>query len=528
MTAPRSVFGIDVGGTFTDFVAYDPNTRKIAVWKELSTPADPVSGIIEGLAGHEHAVANLRIGTTVATNAVLERTGAIVAYITTKGFRDIPFIQRGNRKAHYDMSWVKPKPLIKRRHCFELNERIDAHGNVVTPLEEGEVIRVAKQIAAIPEIEAIAICLLFSYLNPAHELRAREILARELPNKPLSISYVVLPKWKEYERASTTIADAYLKPVISRQLRAMQGRLKDAKVTAPAAIIKSNGGEMTLEAAAEAPVQMLLSGPTGGVIASRFVAETLRIDRLVTIDMGGTSTDVSTVIGRKESFTTAFEIEWGVPIQVPMIDIRTIGAGGGSIAWIDKGGMLQVGPRSAGANPGPACYGRGGSEATVTDANLLLGHINPEYFLGGRMKLDTDAARKAVGKIALALGQSIEHTALAIARIVNNNMVGALRSVLIERGLDPRDFTLCAFGGATPLHASALIREMGIPRAIVPVHPAQFSAYGFIMTNPRVDRQRTAQLVSTRFDAERANRILNELESESVADLEDQGYNRDI
>ena len=528
LTAPRSVFGIDVGGTFTDFVAYDPNTRKIAVWKELSTPADPVSGIIEGLAGHEHAVANLRIGTTVATNAVLERTGAIVAYITTKGFRDIPFIQRGNRKAHYDMSWVKPKPLIKRRHCFELNERIDAHGNVVTPLEEGEVIRVAKQIAAIPEIEAIAICLLFSYLNPAHELRAREILARELPNKPLSISYVVLPKWKEYERASTTIADAYLKPVISRQLRAMQGRLKDAKVTAPAAIIKSNGGEMTLEAAAEAPVQMLLSGPTGGVIASRFVAETLRIDRLVTIDMGGTSTDVSTVIGRKESFTTAFEIEWGVPIQVPMIDIRTIGAGGGSVAWIDKGGMLQVGPRSAGANPGPACYGRGGSEATVTDANLLLGHINPEYFLGGRMKLDTDAARKAVGKIALALGQSIEHTALAIARIVNNNMVGALRSVLIERGLDPRDFTLCAFGGATPLHASALIREMGIPRAIVPVHPAQFSAYGFIMTNPRVDRQRTAQLVSTRFDAERANRILNELESESVADLQDQGYNRDI
>ncbi|MBV8429042.1 MAG: hydantoinase/oxoprolinase family protein, partial [Hyphomicrobiales bacterium] len=216
LTAPRSVFGIDVGGTFTDFVAYDPNTRKIAVWKELSTPADPVSGIIEGLAGHEHAVANLRIGTTVATNAVLERTGAIVAYITTKGFRDIPFIQRGNRKAHYDMSWVKPKPLVRRRHCFELDERVDAGGQVVRPLDEAQLRRLASEIAGLSEVEAIAVCLLFSYINPAHELRIREILAEELPDKALSISYHVLPKWKEYERASTTIADAYLKPVVSR------------------------------------------------------------------------------------------------------------------------------------------------------------------------------------------------------------------------------------------------------------------------------------------------------------------------
>ena len=530
MTGMRNVLGVDVGGTFTDFVAYDQKTRKVTVWKELSTPADPVTGIIAGLARHDNrdAIANLRIGTTIATNAILERKGAVVAYVTTKGFRDVPFIQRGNRKAHYDMSWVKPKPLVKRRHCFELNERIDSYGQVVTPLDETEVRRLALEIAAIPEIEAIAVCFLFSYLNPAHELRVRDILAEELPDKALSISYVVLPKWKEYERASTTIADAYLKPVVSRQLKAMRGRLNEAGLRAPAVIIKSNGGEMTLEAASEAPVQMLLSGPTGGVIASRFVAEHLDIDRLVTIDMGGTSTDVSTVIGRKESFTTAFEIEWGVPIQVPMIDIRTIGAGGGSIAWIDKGGMLQVGPQSAGARPGPACYGRGGNEATVTDANLVLGRINPENFLGGRMKLDVAAARAAVAKVAGLLGQTTEETALAIVRIVDNNMVGALRTVLIERGLDPRDFTLCAFGGATPLHASALIREMGIPRAIVPIHPAQFSAYGFIMTNPRVDRQRTTQLISTRFDAERANRIMDELKDESLAELRAQGYEQDI
>ena len=526
----RNVLGVDVGGTFTDFVAYDPKTKEIKVWKDLSTPGDPVTGIIAGMAQHPdaNAIENLRIGTTVATNAVLERKGATLAYVTTKGHRDVPFIQRGNRKYHYDMSWVKPKPLVKRRHCFEINERIDSYGRVIKPLDDAEVRQVAAAIRAIPEIEAVAVCFLFSYLNPSHELRVREIFSNELPDKALSISYDVLPKWKEYERASTTIADAYLKPVVSRQLKAMRGRLDDAGIKSPAVIIKSNGGEMTLEAASESPAQMVLSGPTGGVIASRFVAEQLGIDRMVTIDMGGTSTDVSTVIDEKESFTTAFEIEWGVPIQVPMIDIRTIGAGGGSIAWIDKGGMLQVGPQSAGAMPGPSCYGRGGTEATVTDANLVLGRINKNNFLGGRMKLDQDAARKAISRVAGALGQSVENTALSIVRIVDNNMIGALRSVLIERGFDPRDFTLCAFGGATPLHASALIREMNIPRAIVPVHPGQFSAYGFIMTNARVDRQRTTQLISTRFDVTRANQVMDELVKQSLDELAVQGYVNNI
>ena len=525
-----SILGIDVGGTFTDFVSYDPASKKVTVWKDLSTPGDPVTGIIGGLKQHPDmaSIGNMRIGTTVATHAVLERKGATVAYVTTKGFRDVPFIQRGNRKYHYDMSWVKPKPLVKRRHCWEIDERIDAYGKVVTPLDEAEVQRIAKEIAAIPEIEAVAVCLLFSYLNPAHELKVKEILTKAMPGKALSISYEVLPKWKEYERASTTIADAYLKPVVSRQLKEMRGRLNEAGMTAPAVIIRSNGGEMTLEAASEAPAQMVLSGPTGGVIASRFVAEQLGISHLVTIDMGGTSTDVSTVIGGKESFTTAFEIEWGVPIQIPMIDIRTIGAGGGSIAWIDKGGMLRAGPQSAGARPGPACYGRGGTEATVTDANLVLGRINPDNFLGGRMQLDVDAASKAIGAVAKSIGRSPEDTALDITRIVDNNMVGALRSVLIERGLDPRDFTLCAFGGATPLHACALLREMSIPRAIVPIHPAQFSAYGFIMTNARVDRQRTTQLTSLHFDAERANRIMEELVAESLAELHAQGYKKDV
>ncbi len=426
------------------------------------------------------------------------------------------------------MSWVKPKPLVKRRHCFELDERIDAYGRVVKALDEAEVCAVAARIRGTPEIRAVAVCLLFSYLNPAHEQRVLEILTQELPDLPVSISYAVLPKWKEYERASTTISDAYLKPVVSRQLRAMRGRLDEAQLNAHTVVIKSNGGEMTLAAAAEAPVNMVVSGPTGGVIASRYVAGLAGIEHLVTLDMGGTSTDVSTIQNRRESFTTAFEIEWGVPIQVPMIDIRTIGAGGGSIAWIDKGGMLRVGPQSAGAAPGPACYGRGGAEATVTDANLVLGRLSADNFLGGRMTLDAEAARRAVARVAEALGQPLEAAAMAIVRIANTNMVGALRSVLIERGLDPRDFTLCAFGGAGPLHASELIQEMGIPSALVPNYPGQFSAYGFIMTNARVDRQRTTQLTSRRFDPTRAREVMETLVQEGVAELEAPGYTKGI
>jgi N-methylhydantoinase A len=526
----RFMLGVDVGGTFTDFVSYDPVSKAMEVWKEPSVPGDPVAGILDGLADFKDRsrLDNIRLGTTVATNAVLERKGATVAYVTTLGHRDVIFVQRGNRKFHYDMSWVKPKPLVKRRHCFELNERIDAYGNVVRPLDDAEVRDIAQRIAADPQIEAVAICLLFSYLNPSHELRVRDILKAELGELPISASYEVLPKWKEYERASTTIADAYLRPVVSRQLSAMRDRVADAGIPASTVVIKSNGGEMTLEAAANSPVNMVVSGPTGGVIAGRHVAELVGIDRLVTLDMGGTSTDVSTIVGGKESFTSSFEIEWGIPIQIPMIDIRTIGAGGGSIAWIDTGGMLRVGPQSAGAKPGPACYRHGGEDATVTDANLVLGRIDPANFLGGRMLLDADAAHRAVDRLAGRLGRTVEDTAMAIVRIANNNMVGALRSVLIERGLDPREFTLCAFGGAGPLHACDLMQDGGIPRSVIPNNPGQFSAFGFIMTNARVDRHRTTQLTSKRFDATRARDIVEGLVKEGLQELYGQGYQDDI
>ncbi len=520
------VVGVDIGGTFTDFVAYDPTTNEIVVWKNLSTPGDPTEGVIVGLGrvDKKDRVDNLRLGSTVATNAILERKGACVGYITTAGFKDIPFIQRGNRKHHYDSSWVKSKPLMKRRDCFEIDERILADGSVGKPVDEAAVRELAAEIRAAGRVESIAVNLLFSYVSPDHERKVKAILAEELPDIPVSISYDVLPKWKEYERASTTIADAFVKPAVSRYLNDLQSRLEGAGNIRNIAVIKSNGGMMTPQAAAETPVHMMVSGPSGGVVAAKHVALQLGLDHLVTFDMGGTSTDCSTVVGGRESFTTGFEIEFGLPIQVPMIDIRTIGAGGGSIAWIDKGGMLRVGPQSAGANPGPACYGFGGTAPTVTDANVILGRISPENFLGGAMVLDREKARQAMQAVAEPLGLGVEDLALSVLRIVSNNMTGALGSVLTERGLDPRDFALLAFGGAGPLHAADLMREASIPTVVVPPNPGQFSAVGFILTDARVDLERTVQMTSARFDHDRANQVMQELVDDALANLAAQGY----
>ena len=521
---------IDVGGTFTDFVSYDRETRNLAVWKTLSTPHDPGEGIVGGLenAGPAGDIEHLRFGTTIATNAVLERKGATVAYIATEGFRDVPFIQRGKRQSHYDITWIKSKPLMKRRHAFEVAGRITSRGEEYLPLDEAGVREVAERVAADPRIEAVAVCLLFSYVTPVHERRVKEIFAEICPDTPVSISYDVLPKWKEHERSSTTIADAYIKPLVSGHLENLNERFAEQGVNKRIAAIKSNGGEMSLPAAAEAPIQMTLSGPTGGVVGAKQIARLAGVDHLVTLDMGGTSTDVSTVVDGRESFTTRFEIEFGVPIQIPMIDIRTMGAGGGSLAWIDKGGMLRVGPESAGAAPGPACYGQGGTRATVTDANLVLGRINPENFLGGQMTLSVGAAEKAVAEVAGEIGKSPQETALGIVQIANNNMIGALRSVLTERGLDPRDFTLLAFGGAGPVHISDLMPLANIPSGIVPNYPGQFSAFGFTMTDARIDVERTAPMTSKAFRREHANAVMDDLVRESTQGLAEQGYTASI
>ena len=519
--------GIDIGGTFTDFVAYDDANRALTAWKNLSTPHDPIQGIMKGLRAFDagiDAIAGMRLGTTVATNALLEGKGARVAYVTTRGFRDVPFIGRGNRKHHYDLAWVKPKPFVKRRDAFEVDERVGPSGDIIEVLDEAQVTALADKLAAEGEIEAIAVVLLHSYLTPVHEQRIKAIFRERLPGVPVSISYEVLPKWKEHFRSSTTICDAFIKPVVEKQLGSMRRELDDQGVKAQMVVMRSNGGEMSLEAAVEAPIQIAVSGPTGGVIAAKRTAELLGLPNLVTLDMGGTSTDVSTVVNGKEKFTTDFEIEWGRPIQIPMIDIRTIGAGGGSIARIDSGGMLVVGPESAGADPGPACYGRGGTLPTVTDANVVLGRISASNFLGGTMELDAGGARKAIVPIAEALGYSIEQAALAIIRIANNNMVGALHTVLTEQGLDPRDFVLVAFGGAGPLHISDLMSEASIPNGLVPNFPGQFSAFGFTMADARVDRYRTVQLNSRFFDRARAAAVMAVLVAECKAELAAQGH----
>jgi N-methylhydantoinase A len=519
--------GIDIGGTFTDFVAYDDANRALTAWKNLSTPHDPIQGIMRGLRAFDagiDAIAGMRLGTTVATNALLEGKGARVAYVTTRGFRDVPFIGRGNRKHHYDLAWVKPKPFVKRRDAFEVDERVGPSGDIIEVLDEVQVAALADKLAAEGEIEAVAVVLLHSYLTPVHEQRIKAIFRERLPGVPVSISYEVLPKWKEHFRSSTTICDAFIKPVVEKQLGSMRRELDDQGVKAQMVVMRSNGGEMSLDAAVEAPIQIAVSGPTGGVIAAKRTAELLGLPNLVTLDMGGTSTDVSTVVNGKEKFTTDFEIEWGRPIQIPMIDIRTIGAGGGSIARIDSGGMLVVGPESAGANPGPACYGRGGTMPTVTDANVVLGRISASNFLGGTMELDAGGARKAIVPIAETLGYSIEQAALAIIRIANNNMVGALHTVLTEQGLDPRDFVLVAFGGAGPLHISDLMSEASIPNGLVPNFPGQFSAFGFTMADARVDRYRTVQLNSRFFDRARAAAVMAVLVAECKAELAAQGH----
>jgi N-methylhydantoinase A len=525
----RNIVGIDIGGTFTDFVLYRQQSGKIEFWKEPTTPEDPIEAVIAGLkrVADLSLADKIRLGTTIATNALLTRRGAKVAYVTTRGFRDIPFIQRGDRRSHYDISWIKAKPFVERCCCYEINERLSAKGEVVVPLDEAEVRELARTIKA-ESVEAVAICFLFSYLNPQHEIRTREIIAEEISGMPISISYEVLAKWKEYERASTTIADAFLKPVITRHFNRVQERLGAVGVGGSIGIIKSNGGEATLANAAATPVQLTLSGPTGAVVATRAVARLTGIENLVTFDMGGTSTDCSTVVNGREHITTAFEIEWGIPIQVPMIDIHTIGAGGGSIAWIDKGGMLRVGPQSAGSDPGPACYGRGGVEPTVTDANVVLGRVNPDYFLGGRMPLDAETAFAAIGRVAKALNMPVDQTALAIIQITNNNMLGALRAVLLQRGFDPRDFTLVAAGGAGPVHTCDLMRLAAIPCSLVPNSPGQFSAFGFIMTDARVDKHRTAPQTSRSFNGERATRVMKELVNGAISELKAQGYTDNI
>ncbi|HJN40449.1 MAG TPA: hydantoinase/oxoprolinase family protein, partial [Chloroflexota bacterium] len=388
--------GIDTGGTFTDLVALDEDSGAIAVVKRSSTPDDPSRAILLALRHADvdsAAIARLVLGTTVAINSLLQRQGARVIYIASEGFEDIPFLQRINRRFHYDLKWVRPLPLVRRRDCLGVPERMDYRGNIDRPLEESHLQDLATAIRArlddaIEGDVAIAVNLLFAYVNPTHERRLRDFLLAEFPDLPVSISSDVAPIWREYERSSTTLADAYVRPHVGSFIGSLQEGLENLGFMRSWAVMKSNGGQMLSAVAQDRPVQMILSGLSAGIIAGRFYGALTGSDNVITLDIGGTSTDVGVVVEGRVRFTTEWRIEFGLPVSAPLIDLSTLGAGGGSIAWINKGGILQVGPHSAGAAPGPACYGQGGVEPTVTDANVVLGRLNPDNFLGGEMRLD--------------------------------------------------------------------------------------------------------------------------------------------
>src|SRR5215204_1082658 len=526
--------GIDTGGPFTGLIGIADVTGELVVAKTPSTPSRPVDAIMNTIAqswAGTDALEAISIGTTVATNALLQRTGATVIYVTTAGFEDVPHIQRMNRKHHFSLRWTKPRPLVERRNCLGVAERLDFHGRTLVPLSEEAMEdlagRVARRIADYPEGgAAIAVCLLFSYVNPAHELRLREFLNERFPGVPVSLSHQVAPIWREYERGSTVIADGYVKPIMQRYIEEAFAAFAQASLDVPWSLMKSNGGKTPADAAEAEPVKFLLSGLAGGIIAGQYFGQSAGAENgnLVTLDMGGTSCDVGLVRDGKIAHSTNFDIEWGLPVATPTIDLTTIGAGGGSIAWIDKGGLLRVGPQSAGADPGPVCYDSGGEEITVTDANLALGRLNPDYFLGGAIPLSPAKADAKLDELGGRIGFDRLETARAVVDIANENMVNAIRVLSIDRGLDPREYALVAFGGAGPLHAADIAAKMGMSRVIVPVYPGLTSAFGALIAEPKITQVWSKHFRSDAIDAETVGEHFEAMTAASLDQLRREGY----
>lgn len=475
--------GVEVGGTFTDLVAVDGD--RIIVTKVRSTPKSPDIGALDAVeqAGLDlSSVVDLAHGSTVATNAVLERKGARIAFVTTEGFRDVLFLQRHDRDSIYDIRYQKPTPVMARRDCFEVPERMLADGSVAMPLDEEAVRRDLVPRLLEGNYEAVAVCLLNTYANPAHEIRLAEILQEALPDLLVTRSSEVVRVFREFERASTTSLSAYVQPVIDRYLGRFERTLADGGFKGHLTVMQSNGGRLPASAMRRSAITALFSGPAAGVVGAARQAAKSGFENLITFDMGGTSTDVCLVEKGVPALTMETEIG-GLPVLTPVLDIVTVGGGGGSIAWIDDGGMLRVGPQSAGADPGPACYGFGGELPTVTDAQVVRGAVRPEAFLGGKMQIDVEAARAAFKGIADHFGMSIDEAAESVVRLVNSNIVRAIQLVSTERGRDPRDYALMPFGGGGPLHAAAIAEELGIGTICVPPNPGVISAYGLLASD---------------------------------------------
>ena len=508
----RTVVGIDVGGTFTDVAVLTDG--QLRIHKLPSTPGDPSEGVTRGVADVGVEEADFVHGTTVATNALLEGKGGRTALVTTLGFEDVLEIGRQSRAELYNLNMDRPPALAPWELRFGLPERVEHDGNILEDLTPESLESLAALIED-AQVDGVAVSFLFSFLNPVHERMTLEALKR-LPNAPfISLSSEVLPEFREYERTSTVVVNSYVGPVMARYLGQLEESLGESL-----RIMQSSGGSITARLAADQPVRTILSGPAGGVVGAFHTGVQAGYPDIITLDMGGTSTDVSLCPGRIKETTSANL--GGYPISVPMIEIHTVGAGGGSIARVDSGGALVVGPQSAGADPGPACYGRG-EQVTVTDANLVLGRIRADRFLGGRMQLDRERARELLGGLATQIGSDVETAALGIVRVVNANMERAIRAISLERGYDPRRFTLVPFGGAGPMHSCELAAALGIPRVLVPTHPGILSALGVAVADVVKDYSRTVMLRGDELDRDRLEEEFHGMENGARAELRGEG-----
>ena len=522
----------DIGGTFTDFVLHDAATKVVRFGKALTTPRNLEQAVLEGvdaiLAAHgsrSDAVASVLHATTIATNAILERKGSRTALITTAGFRDILIIGRQKRYDTNNMHLDKPAPLIQRRHIFEVEERIAADGAIVTPLDSSSLAAAIETLRK-GDYEAVALSFLHAYANPSHEQAARTAIARALPHLAVSVSHEVSPKFREYERTNTTVANAYVRPIVDRYLASLTSALEKRKFRASLYIMQSNGGLVTPEVARAFPVRIVESGPAAGVLMAASVGREEGFEHVLTFDMGGTTAKLGAVDEGEPAITQTFEVDGidnrrysGLPLNVSAVELVEIGAGGGSIAMAHRA-LIKVGPESAGAEPGPLCYGQGGTRPTITDANLVLGYLNPDWFCGGSMRLDLAAARAGIEReVAVPLSLTLEEAAWGIHSVANSNMERAMRIVSIERGRDPRKYALVAFGGAGPLHAARLARTLGVPKVIVPVGAGVGSAIGLLTADVKIDVALTRIL---RMDPDSAlvmKGIFADLETRAKADI---------
>lgn len=535
---------IDTGGTFVDLAVMDEQ-GSISTFKTPTTPQDYLAGILKGLELAAEAyhlpleeflgkTTKFVYGTTIGTNFLLEGKGrGRAGLLVTKGFRDTLYIRRGIRRSAFDTQDPFPLPVIRRLHTREISERIDWAGNVLTPPDEEEVKRIAKELVqerrltAEGRLEAIGICFLHSYANPTHERRAAELLRREFPDLFITASFEVAPEIREYERMSTVAYNAAIGKMFATHLVSLGEELQQRGLRVPVLVMQSNGGTAEVVEASIRPVASLISGPVGGIIAGEYMSSQVNASNIITADMGGTSLDVG-IIRDGKVITTMLAQLAGYPVMGERVEIQSTGAGGGSIAWVDEQGILRVGPRSAGADPGPACYDKGGADPTVTDANVVLGYINPDYFLGGAIRLNAQKAQQAIKeKVADRIGGSPVQAASGIVRIANENMVNALRVLTVQRGYDPRDFLLMFFGGAGPAHATSIFKELGVKGLVIPVNSSAFSAFGMLFTSLKHSYARSYRSFLDKLNLEKANELMLDMERQAIAALDREGVTRD-